>query len=120
MTMAARSPKASGSCSATSPTRIAQVAEHGIDWFYRGPLAKKVGEWMAANGGIITAADFAAYEAKLREPLRSHLPRLRNHRLPAAQLRRRARRADPQHSRTISTCGEIDKVSPLAVAHIDD
>jgi gamma-glutamyltranspeptidase/glutathione hydrolase len=48
-----------------------QIAQHGIDWFYRGPLAKKVGEWMAANGGIMTAADFATYEAKLREPLRS-------------------------------------------------
>jgi gamma-glutamyltranspeptidase/glutathione hydrolase len=48
-----------------------QVAEHGIDWFYRGPFAKQVGEWMAANGGILTAADFAEYEAKLREPLRT-------------------------------------------------
>jgi gamma-glutamyltranspeptidase/glutathione hydrolase len=28
-----------------------------------------VGDWMAKNGGIMTAADFAAYEAKLREPL---------------------------------------------------
>jgi gamma-glutamyltranspeptidase/glutathione hydrolase len=46
-----------------------QVAEHGIDWFYRGPLAQQVGDWMAANGGILTAADFAAYKAKLREPL---------------------------------------------------
>jgi gamma-glutamyltranspeptidase/glutathione hydrolase len=48
-----------------------QIAEHGIDWFYRGPLAQMVGDWMAANGGIITASDFAAYEAKLREPLKS-------------------------------------------------
>jgi gamma-glutamyltranspeptidase / glutathione hydrolase len=48
-----------------------QVAEHGTDWFYRGALAKTVGDWMAANGGILTAADFAAYEAKLREPLHS-------------------------------------------------
>jgi gamma-glutamyltranspeptidase/glutathione hydrolase len=47
------------------------VAEHGIDWFYRGPLATMDGDWMAANGGILTAADFAAYEAKIREPLES-------------------------------------------------
>jgi gamma-glutamyltranspeptidase/glutathione hydrolase len=47
------------------------IAEHGINWFYRGPFAQQVGEWMAANGGILTAADFNAYEAKLREPLRS-------------------------------------------------
>ena len=48
-----------------------QVAEHGIDWFYRGPFAEKVGDWMAANGGIITAADFAAYQAKLRQPIKT-------------------------------------------------
>jgi gamma-glutamyltranspeptidase/glutathione hydrolase len=48
-----------------------QVAEHGIDWFYRGPFAEMVGDWMAKNGGIITTADFAAYEAKLRPPLES-------------------------------------------------
>ena len=48
-----------------------QVAEQGIGWFYRGPFAQKVGAWMAANGGILTAADFAGYEAKLREPLRT-------------------------------------------------
>jgi gamma-glutamyltranspeptidase / glutathione hydrolase len=47
------------------------IDEHGIDWFYRGPLAQMVGEWMAENGGIMTAADFAAYEAKLREPIKS-------------------------------------------------
>jgi gamma-glutamyltranspeptidase/glutathione hydrolase len=46
-----------------------QIAEHGTDWFYRGPLAEMVGNWMAKNGGIMTAADFAAYEAKVREPL---------------------------------------------------
>jgi gamma-glutamyltranspeptidase/glutathione hydrolase len=48
-----------------------QIAERGSDWFYRGPLAKTVGEWMAANGGILTAADFAAYKAKIREPLKT-------------------------------------------------
>jgi len=45
------------------------IAQHGTDWFYRGPIARIVGDWMAANGGILTAEDFAAYEAKLREPL---------------------------------------------------
>jgi gamma-glutamyltranspeptidase/glutathione hydrolase len=48
-----------------------QISENGIDWFYHGPLAEKIGEWMAACGGIMTAADFAAYQAKLREPLHS-------------------------------------------------
>jgi gamma-glutamyltranspeptidase/glutathione hydrolase len=48
-----------------------QVAKLGIDWFYRGPFAQIVGDWMSANGGLMTAADFNAYEAKLRKPLRS-------------------------------------------------
>src|SRR5262245_20541274 len=48
-----------------------QVAEHGIDWFYRGPFAEKVAAWMATNGGIITAQDFAAYEPKLRLPIKT-------------------------------------------------
>ncbi|QEG36477.1 gamma-glutamyltransferase [Bythopirellula goksoeyrii] len=46
-----------------------QIAEHGMDWFYRGEFAKQVGQWMADNGGILTAADFADYESKQREPL---------------------------------------------------
>jgi gamma-glutamyltranspeptidase/glutathione hydrolase len=50
-------------------TTYRQVAELGIDWFYRGPFAEKVGDWMAANGGVLTAADFAAYQAKVRQPL---------------------------------------------------
>jgi gamma-glutamyltranspeptidase/glutathione hydrolase len=48
-----------------------QIATHGTDYFYRGEVAKQIGGWMAANGGIMTAADFDKYEAKIREPLRS-------------------------------------------------
>ncbi len=45
------------------------VAEHGIGWFYHGEFAQKAAAWMAANGGIMTAEDFAGYQPKLREPL---------------------------------------------------
>jgi gamma-glutamyltranspeptidase/glutathione hydrolase len=45
------------------------MAEHGTDWFYRGEFAEEVARWMAAHGGILTAADFAAYEPVEREPL---------------------------------------------------
>lgn len=45
------------------------IAEHGLDWFYRGPFAEKVGQWMADNKGVLTAADFAAYQPVEREPL---------------------------------------------------
>jgi gamma-glutamyltranspeptidase/glutathione hydrolase len=45
------------------------VAENGIDWFYRGQFAQRVGEWMAGNDGVMTADDFAAYSPAEREPL---------------------------------------------------
>ncbi|MCB1232909.1 MAG: gamma-glutamyltransferase [Verrucomicrobiae bacterium] len=45
------------------------IAEQGSDWFYRGPFAQKTADWMAANGGIMTAEDFGNYVAKQREPL---------------------------------------------------
>ncbi|HZN34025.1 MAG TPA: gamma-glutamyltransferase [Pirellulaceae bacterium] len=45
------------------------IAEQGTDWFYRGPFAKAVGEWMTAHGGILAADDFAAYRPLEREPL---------------------------------------------------
>jgi gamma-glutamyltranspeptidase / glutathione hydrolase len=47
------------------------IAAEGTGWFYKGPFAEKVGEWMKDNGGVLTAADFAAYEPVEREPLTS-------------------------------------------------
>jgi gamma-glutamyltranspeptidase/glutathione hydrolase len=43
------------------------IAAQGSDWFYRGPYAKAVGEWMAKNNGIMTADDFAQYVVKVRQ-----------------------------------------------------
>jgi gamma-glutamyltranspeptidase/glutathione hydrolase len=40
------------------------------DDFYRGEIAKQLAAFMAANGGLITAADLAAYAPKERTPLR--------------------------------------------------
>ncbi len=45
------------------------IGEHGIAWFYNGPIGRTVGQWMAANGGILTAEDFANYRVLRREPL---------------------------------------------------
>ncbi|RYD32569.1 MAG: gamma-glutamyltransferase, partial [Verrucomicrobiaceae bacterium] len=45
------------------------IADRGPDYFYKGPVAEKVGAWMRENGGILTAADFAGYSVKLREPI---------------------------------------------------
>ena len=47
------------------------VAKCGIEWFYDGAFAQKTDEWMAANGGIMTAQDFASYQAPEREAIRS-------------------------------------------------
>ena len=46
------------------------LAKEGADWFYRGAFAQKVDAWMKANGGILTAQDFANYHLALREPVR--------------------------------------------------
>jgi gamma-glutamyltranspeptidase / glutathione hydrolase len=47
------------------------IARDGIGYYYRGPFAQAIEAWMSDNGGLITAEDFANYEVKLREPVRS-------------------------------------------------
>ncbi|MBI1178295.1 gamma-glutamyltransferase [bacterium] len=47
------------------------IAEQGIDWFYRGPFAAKTAGWMQANGGLLMEKDFADYEFKTREAVRT-------------------------------------------------
>ncbi|NQX00734.1 gamma-glutamyltransferase [bacterium] len=45
------------------------LAEHGAPWFYETAYPEKVETWMHANGGILTAADFKAFNIVEREPL---------------------------------------------------
>ncbi len=45
------------------------IAGQGSNWFYRGPFASATDKWMRANGGIMTAVDFANYHIELREPV---------------------------------------------------
>ncbi len=47
-----------------------QMATNGVAWFYQGDFARRTAEWMKAQGGMITAADFARYEVVPREPVR--------------------------------------------------
>lgn len=49
-----------------------KLANEGPAWFYQGEFAQKTANWMAANGGIITAADFAHYKTVLRQPVQSN------------------------------------------------
>ena len=46
------------------------IASDGPDAFYTGWIADSIAAQMKANGGLITKADLAAYEAKERTPLR--------------------------------------------------
>lgn len=45
------------------------IAEHGSDWFYGGPFAKRTAEWMAKHDGVLTVDDFANYRTVNRTPL---------------------------------------------------
>jgi len=45
------------------------IANSGASWFYRGEFARRVGDWMSANGGLLDREDFARYTAKFREPI---------------------------------------------------
>ena len=49
---------------------LRSIASDGPDVFYRGWIADRIAEDMAANGGLITKADLAQYEAKERSPVR--------------------------------------------------
>jgi gamma-glutamyltranspeptidase/glutathione hydrolase len=46
------------------------IAMEGPDAFYTGWIADRIADEMAANGGIITREDLAAYRARVREPVR--------------------------------------------------
>ncbi|MCP3907144.1 MAG: gamma-glutamyltransferase [Oceanicoccus sp.] len=48
-----------------------QIAEQGIDYFYRGDFAKAVDQWMRNHDGILTADDMANYTMRIREPVKS-------------------------------------------------
>ena len=46
------------------------IATGGANAFYTGWIADRIAEDMKANGGLITREDLAAYEAKVRTPVR--------------------------------------------------
>ena len=39
------------------------------DYFYRGPIARRIGDYMQKNGGLIAADDFARFAAKVGQPV---------------------------------------------------
>lgn len=45
------------------------IAAHGTAWFYDGPFAQQVADWMQGHGGRLTTADFRDYRAVERTPI---------------------------------------------------
>lgn len=48
-----------------------QIAKNGPSWFYNGPFATQLEEWMKQNGGIMTARDMANYHTVRRQPVQT-------------------------------------------------
>ncbi len=48
---------------------LERIQREGARGFYHGPTAQAIAKDMATHGGLITAADLAAYKAKWREPV---------------------------------------------------
>lgn len=48
---------------------LGQLADQGPDFFYRGPVAEAIEREMARHGGVMKAADLAAYRVRERQPL---------------------------------------------------
>lgn len=47
-----------------------QVAEHGVDWFYNGPIAEEIVAAAQCNNGVLTMDDMANCHAVYRAPVR--------------------------------------------------
>lgn len=48
---------------------LERIAKEGIYWFYEGEFAERASRFLQAEGGVMEAADFAAYNTVAREPI---------------------------------------------------
>lgn len=48
---------------------LERIAREGRDVFYRGDIARTIGDYMAANGGFLSAEDMAAHTSEWVEPV---------------------------------------------------
>ncbi len=56
---------------------LERIARGGADIFYTGEIAEEIDADMRANGGLMTAADLAAYRTATTEPIRTDYRRWR-------------------------------------------
>ena len=77
------------------PCKLSPIT--GPDAFYKGSIPQAVEAASRAGGGIITAADFAAYRVTETAPAELHLSRLRRHVRAATLFGRRDDLRDPEH-----------------------
>jgi gamma-glutamyltranspeptidase len=79
------------------------IAKEGAQAFYRGSIARKIADDMAANGGIISMEDLAQYRAMERKPLEG---RYRGHAIYSAPP------PTSDGSRLIETLQILDNYTP--------
>jgi gamma-glutamyltranspeptidase/glutathione hydrolase len=48
---------------------LKDIAEHGADVFYNGPMASRIAQFYQMNGGVLSATDLAEYQAKWVTPI---------------------------------------------------
>ena len=92
-----RSPGAAG----TGP-HLALIADGGADAFYRGPIAAQLVAEMHSGGGLITKADLAGYQARVRPAIHGTYRRYDIYGAAAAQQRRHRPRRDAQYPGELS------------------
>jgi gamma-glutamyltranspeptidase/glutathione hydrolase len=56
----------------TLASTLRAIAEGGPDAFYRGPLARRIAEFVQAQGGWLTADDLAAHTSTWEQPIHIH------------------------------------------------
>src|SRR5262245_55835423 len=44
------------------------IAQHGADYFYRGPLAARMTDYLQSQGGLLTRDDLAGYQPQWQQP----------------------------------------------------
>ena len=48
---------------------LGDIATHGPDTFYRGAIARRITDFLGANGGLLSAEDFAGHHTDLSAPI---------------------------------------------------